>query len=101
MFRLRTIERPITHTLRPVASAASITCCRRWIWDANEVTMTRPRASPMIRRSGGAPVDGRHVDLEVAGVDDRAARRAQHDGDRVGDRMGHPHELDLEGAYVT
>ena len=56
MFRFRTIERPITHTLRPFTEAASITCWSRWIWDANEVTITRPGASPMIRRMLGPTV---------------------------------------------
>ena len=56
MFRLRTIERPITHTLRLLAAAASITCCRRWICDANDVTITRPGAFLMISRIDGPTV---------------------------------------------
>ena len=56
MFRFRTIDRPITQILRPLASAASITCCRRWICDANDVTITRPGAFAMISRMLGPTV---------------------------------------------
>ena len=56
MFRLRFIERPITETIRPAPAAASIVCCRRWMWDENVVTMTRPGASPTILRSDAPTV---------------------------------------------
>ena len=54
MLRFLTIERPITQTCRPAASEASMTSCRRWMCEANEVTITRPGASRMMRRSAAA-----------------------------------------------
>ena len=42
------IERPVTTTLRPLATAASQICCMRWIWLANDAMMTRPFACDMI-----------------------------------------------------
>ena len=42
------IERPVTTTLRPLATAASQICCMRWMWLANEAMMTRPLAWAMI-----------------------------------------------------
>ena len=44
-----TMERPVTTTLRPFATAASQICCRRWIWLANDAMMTRPFACAMMR----------------------------------------------------
>ena len=46
-----TIERPVTTTLRPLATAASQICCMRWMWLANEAMMTRPLALAMIGES--------------------------------------------------
>ena len=46
------------------------------------------------------PVDGRVVDLVVAGVDAEAARGLEDDGGGVGDRVRHPHELDPEGTEL-
>ena len=36
------IERPTRATLRPSASAASTTCCTRWMFEAKLVTTIRP-----------------------------------------------------------
>ena len=54
MLRFLIIERPTTATLRPHASEASITPCRRWMWDEKLVTITRPGASRMIRLRAAA-----------------------------------------------
>ena len=54
------------------------------------------RASPTAAEAvqlGAPPVDRRVVDLDVAGVDDRALRRVQHDGDGVRDRVRDADEL--------
>ena len=56
MLMFLTIERPITQTLRSDATAASMTSCRRWMCEANEVTMTRPGASRTIRMSAAATI---------------------------------------------
>ena len=45
---------------------------------------------------GAEPVDGRVVDLVVAGEEDPAAGRVEHDRDRVRNGMRHAHELRLE-----
>ena len=45
-------------------------------------------------------VDRRVVELPVAGVDDAAGRRLDHDRDRVGDRVRHAHELEPERAEL-
>src|SRR6185312_1174726 len=42
---------------------------------------------------GAEAVDRRVVHLVVAGVQDPAARRVEHDRDGIGDRVGDPHEL--------
>ena len=42
------------------------------------------------------PVDGRVVELPVAGVDDPAGGRLDHERDGVRDRVRHPDELDPE-----
>ena len=44
------IERPVTTTLRPLATAASQICCMRWMWLAKEAMITRPLACEMIVR---------------------------------------------------
>ena len=49
---------------------------------------------------GALPVDRRVVELVVAGVDDAAARRLEHDGGRVGNRVRHPDELEPERAEL-
>src|SRR3954464_2917568 len=36
------IERPSSDTLRPLAAAASTTCCTRWMFEAKHVTTIRP-----------------------------------------------------------
>ena len=36
-----TIERPAKQTFLSCASAASRTCCTRWMWEENEATMMR------------------------------------------------------------
>ena len=46
----------------------------------------------------GNSVDRRLVELVVAGDEHRAELRGQGDGPRVGDRVRHVHELDLERA---
>ena len=43
-------------------------------------------------------VDGRVVELPVARVEDAPGGRLDDDRDAVGDRVGHPHELELERA---
>ena len=53
MLRFLRIERPITATRRSSATAASITCWRRWTLDAKDVTTTRPSARPMTSFSTG------------------------------------------------
>ena len=52
------------------------------------------------RDVGGQAVDGRLVELVVAGDDDRPELGAERYRARVGDRMGHVHELDLERAEL-
>jgi hypothetical protein len=47
---LVTMERPVTTTLRPTATAASQTCCRRWMWLEKLATMTLPWAFLMMWR---------------------------------------------------
>ena len=47
---------------------------------------------------GALAVDRRVVELEVARVHDRAVVGVQRDRDGIRDRVGHPHELGLEGA---
>ncbi len=42
------------------------------------------------------PVDGRVVELPVAGVKDAASCRVDADADAVGDGVRHPHELEAE-----
>src|SRR6185503_4458094 len=42
---------------------------------------------------GAEAVHRRVVDLVVARVDDASARRLEHHGDRIGNRMRHAHEL--------
>ena len=54
MLRFLIIERPTTATLRPQASEASITPCRRWMCEEKLVTITRPGASRMMRLSAAA-----------------------------------------------
>ena len=49
---------------------------------------------------GALAVDGRVVDLVVAGVHDPAARRLEDDRGGVRDRMRHAHELDPERAEI-
>ena len=49
---------------------------------------------------GPQAVDRRVVDLVVAGDDDPAAGRLEHDRDRVGDRVRHAHELEPERAEL-
>jgi hypothetical protein len=47
---------------------------------------------------GQAVVEGRLVELEVAGVDHHAGGRVDREANRVGDRVGHRKRLDREGA---
>ena len=42
MFTFLRMERPIRETLRPSVSAASTTCCTRWMFEAKQVTTIRP-----------------------------------------------------------
>ncbi len=42
MFTFLRIERPTSATLRPSEAAASTTCCTRWMFEAKQVTITRP-----------------------------------------------------------
>ena len=49
---------------------------------------------------GQPPVDGREVELEVAGVDDHAQRRAQGDAHRVGNRVPDAERRRAEAAQV-
>src|SRR5262249_31082071 len=50
---------------------------------------------------GGPGVERRVVELEVAGVDERALRRAEQEADRIGDGVGDPERLDLEDGRRT
>ena len=52
------------------------------------------------REVGQLAVDRRVVELEVAGVDDRADRRPQRDAHRVRDRVADPERDDVEGPDV-
>ncbi len=47
---------------------------------------------------GLEPVDGRVVELPVAGVEDAAGGRLEHDRDAVRDRVRHAHEVERERA---
>jgi hypothetical protein len=49
-----------------------------------------------VREVGREPVDGRLVELDVAGVDDRAVRRDEREGAAVGDRVRDLDDLDGE-----
>ena len=51
------IERPTSATLRPSASAASSTCCTRWMLDAKLVTTMRPSARAKSSSSDGPTSD--------------------------------------------
>ena len=65
MFMFLRIERPTTATLRPDATATSIACCIRWMFEANDETSTRPvrcgiswrNASPTTRSERGVAGD--------------------------------------------
>ena len=60
-------------------------------------TPSRPSSARRETSAGGA-VDGRLVELVVAGDQHGAEVRAERDGARVGDRVGHVDELDRERA---
>ena len=49
------IDRPRVATLRPLATAASITCWTRWMWLAKQATTTRRPARAMNTRRMVAP----------------------------------------------
>ncbi len=51
MFRFLRIERPMTHTLRPVSTATSTACCMRWTFEAKLATRMRPSRTGMIWRN--------------------------------------------------
>ena len=74
MLRFLIIERPTTATLRPHASEASMTPCRRWMCDEKLVTITRPGASRMMRLSAAATscsdcvMPGRSAFVESASI---------------------------------
>ena len=60
-------------------------------------------SSPMraiAREVGGLAVDRRLIELEVAGVEDRADRRAERQRAGSGDRMIDVHELRLDRAVA-
>ena len=50
---LVSIERPVTTTLRPEATAASQICWTRWTWLLNDAAMTRCSAFWMMSRRAG------------------------------------------------
>src|SRR6187431_1582701 len=108
---LRTMERPMSTTLRRLATAASSTCCTRWTWLEKLATITRrgalpitwSRTGPMDRSSGVKPgtsafaesreraqigqpaVEGKLVHLEVARDQNGAGGRADGDSQRIRD----------------
>ncbi len=45
-------------------------------------------------------VERQLVEFDVTGVDERAGRRAHTHSERVGDRMGHRHEFEVERAHL-
>ena len=51
---LVSIERPVTTTLRPAATAASQICWTRWMWLEKDTAITRCSACSMMSRSAGA-----------------------------------------------
>ena len=57
MFTFLRIDRPTRETLRPSSSAASITCCTRWMFDAKQVTTIRPLRRAKVSRRWGPTVD--------------------------------------------
>ena len=90
MFTFLRIERPTTHTFRPVSTATSIACCMRWTFEANDAISTRPcsrgmicrNASPTTRSDGVTPgplgvrrVAEQQVDAAVPDLGQRARRR--------------------------
>src|SRR5690606_7746138 len=50
---------------------------------------------------GEPPVEGQLVEFDVPGVQDDAGRGADRDRERIGDRVVHGEELDVEGTDVT
>ena len=57
MFTFLRIERPTSDTLRPSWAAASITCCTRWMFEAKQVTTTRPPQRAKTSSSRGPTLD--------------------------------------------
>jgi hypothetical protein len=63
MFTFLRMERPTSDTWRPSVAAASTTCCTRWMFDAKQVTITRPstrditcsRCGPTLDSEGDTP----------------------------------------------
>ena len=51
------IERPSSATLRPLAAAASTTCCTRWMLEAKHVTTIRPLQWWKTRSRCGPTID--------------------------------------------
>ena len=62
MLKLRFMERPTIATTRPLATAASTTCCSRWMCDEKVVMITRPGASRTIARSEAPTVRSEAVE---------------------------------------
>ena len=50
---------------------------------------------------GEAAVDGREIELEIAGVEDDSLRRVERRGHAMGNRVGHGDELDVERSDLT
>ena len=57
MFTFFRIERPTSDTLRPTTEAASTTCWTRWMFEAKQVTTTRPRQRAKTSSSFGPTAD--------------------------------------------
>ena len=57
MLKFLRIERPTSATRRSSWIAVSITCCTRWMLEANEVTMIRPLQSEKVSSRAGPTLD--------------------------------------------
>ena len=77
MLKFLRIERPTRATRRSSATAASITCCTRWMLEAKEVTMTRPLQAEKVSSSAGPTLDSDGAIPGPVGVGRVAAEQQQ------------------------
>ena len=91
------ISRKASPTVRSDGRVARVLGAGRVGQQADDALLAEPGED---REVGQLAVDRRVVELEVAGVDDRADRRPQGDAHRVRDRVADPERDDVERADV-